>query len=73
MKKRGLKTKGEEGEGEGEGEKGTGCENFTYGVWESDLVRDLLWKTVARPTVGQEDLPELPSWTCKFRNLLPTP
>lgn len=40
--------------------------NFTYGVWDSDLTKHLLWKTVARPTQGQDDLPELPSWTCKL-------
>lgn len=39
--------------------------NFRYGVWDSNLMLHLLWKTVALPTQGQEDLPDLPSWTCK--------
>lgn len=40
--------------------------NFKNGVWDSSLMTHLLWKTVARPTEGQDDLPNLPSWTCKL-------
>lgn len=43
--------------------------NFQYGVWDSELTLHLLWRTVARPTQGQEDLPELPSWSCKLKIL----
>lgn len=46
--------------------------DFKYGVWDLDLTRHLLWKTVARPAQGQEDLPELPTWTCKLP-LVPIP
>lgn len=40
--------------------------NWVYGVWDADITEHLLWKTVARPTQGQDDLPQLPSWTCKL-------